>query len=220
MEYSDIVAGLAEMRLVPRGGFAIEDADGVPGGGATLLLAGFAGPEMWRAFTAGRASADEPLDDWTRRGLSPIAEKLGAKPLFPFGGPPHLPFQRWAMKAGGVHVSPVCTLIDADFGLWHAYRGALVFAKAVSLPAADARSHPCEDCADRPCLSACPVDAWTESKLDLGACVTHLGQTPGGDCMTRGCRARRTCPVGHVYEPAQAGFHMAAFFARLRDRAA
>jgi hypothetical protein len=34
-----------------------------------------------------------------------------------------------------------------------------------------------------------------------------------------GCLARRACPVGqaHVYGPAQARFHMAAFLAAHRD---
>jgi epoxyqueuosine reductase len=45
------------------------------------------------------------------------------------------------------------------------------------------------------------------------ACVDHLRQPQGDDCLTLGCRARRACPIGrdYHYASAQAHLHMSAF---------
>ena len=71
-----------------------------------------------------------------------LAPGFGATALFPFGGPPWLPFQRWAMKADCVTASPLGILIHPDFGLWHAYRGALAFAEQLDLPPSAAPAKP------------------------------------------------------------------------------
>ncbi|MBS27996.1 MAG: hypothetical protein CL566_03595 [Alphaproteobacteria bacterium] len=213
-----IIDALAGHGLIARGGFHPGPEDGVPGDPGTLILVGNAGPAMWEAFTADRAAyADRPnpLDAWVSDKLSPVAAAAGAKPLFPFGGPPHLPFQRWAQKAEPVYPSPLRVLIHPEFGLWHAYRGALAFAEALDLPPRDGRPSPCETCADKPCLSACPVGAFDGDVYGVPACVGHIWTPAGADCMEQGCRARRACPVGpgYVYVPDQAGFHMRAFTA-------
>lgn len=204
--------------LIVRGGFYPVAEDGLPGDPATLIMVGNAGPEMWRAFEAARAAgrcADSanPLDDWVRDVLSAAAADIGATPLYPFGGPPHLPFQRWAQRAEPVYASPLGVLIHPDYGLWHAYRGALAFAERLELPPRDDRPRPCESCADKPCLSACPVEAFAPEGYDVPLCITHIAAPAGADCMDLGCRARRACPVGRdfIYEPASAAFHMTAF---------
>jgi len=73
----------------------------------------------------------------------------------------------------------------------------------------------------KPCLSACPVDAFSGTSYDVAACAAHIGSTAGEDCMAGGCLARRACPVGQAfaYGPAQAQFHMRAFLAA-RQKAA
>jgi len=211
-----IESALAGHGLIPRGGFHPLPDDNVPGDSSTLVLVGNAGPDMWAAFEARRenyAGRQNPLDAWVTDALGEVAESLGANALFPFGGPPHLPFQRWAQRAEPVHPSPVGVLIHPDFGLWHAYRGALAFAEKRELPQPDARPSPCASCADKPCLSACPVGAFEGAAYDVPGCVGHITGPDSGDCMGQGCLARRVCPVGkdYVYEPAQAGFHMRAF---------
>ncbi len=217
-EIEAVSALLSAHGLIVRGGFHPVPEDAVPGNPATLVLVGNAGPAMWHAFeaagTTGRyARSANPLDDWVRDALTEAANALGAAPLFPFGGPPHLPFQRWAQRADVVAPSPLGVLIHPDYGLWHAYRGALAFAERLDLPAPDSRSRPCDTCADKPCLSACPVDAFGPDGYDVPVCVGHISRPEGADCMGLGCRARRACPVGteFIYEPAYAAFHMAAF---------
>jgi hypothetical protein len=182
----------------------------------TLVLVGFIGSENWPTFAASPEAEDgqpDPLDRWSTRVITEVAEVLGATPLFPFGGPPFLPFQRWAQQAEPVHPSPLGILIHPDWGLWHAYRGALAFAERIALPAPDLRPSPCESCRDKPCLSACPVGAFTPAGFDVPACVSHISKPAGADCITTGCRARLACPVGpqyrHVAE--QTEFHQRAF---------
>ena len=99
--------------------------------------------------------------------LDDVARRFDATALYPSDGPPYLPFQRWAMKAEPVRSSPLGILIHPDYGLWHGYRGALAFAGALPLPPRDERASPCDDCADRPCLSTCPVAAFGEAGYDV-----------------------------------------------------
>jgi len=47
---------------------------------------------------------------------------------------------------------------------------------------------------------------------DGSAHKAHVASPEGRDCLTRGCRARRACPVGHGLRlPDQARFHIEAF---------
>lgn len=205
--------------LMLRGGFHPDAADGVPPlddgrAAGTVLLVGNAGPAMWRAFAETRdRTSPHPLDRWTRRVMTEVATAHGATALFPFDGPPYLPFQRWAMRAEPVAPSPLGMLIHPDYGLWHAYRGVLSFAERLVLPPLDRRPSPCVSCADRPCLKTCPVDAFTAAGYDVAACRGHIAGPAGADCMAEGCRARRACPIGAAYRygPDHAAFHMRAF---------
>jgi len=220
MEIATLAAALGAHGLILRGGFRPRADAGVPplDDGRpirTLVMVGNAGPGMWRAFAASPEyqTAPDPLDRWSQRVLGELAAELGATALFPFGGPPYRPFVAWAKRAAPVRESPLGMLIPPEYGLWHAYRGALAFAERLDLPPRDDRPRPCDTCADKPCLSACPVDAFGSDGYDVPVCVAHISRPEGADCMELGCRARRACPVGteFIYEPAHAAFHMAAF---------
>jgi hypothetical protein len=223
MDLASIERLVATHGLHLRGGFHPIADDGVPAlpnarMPATLVLLGNVGSGLWPAFSRSTEAVDgapHPLNRWTQRVIGDIARAVGAMPLFPFGGPPHLPFQRWATRAEAVAPSPLGILIHPDYGLWHAYRGALAFAERLALPPRVERPRPCDSCAARPCLTACPVNAFTERGYDVPACIGHIGAAAGEPCMAGGCLARRACPVGpaHGYGTAQARFHMAAFLA-------
>jgi hypothetical protein len=205
---------LDPLGLTVFGAFHPAPDDCVPGHPGTLVLVGNAGPALWRAFAGTRPDGADPLDRWIGARLTALADDSGATALFPFGGPPFLPFQRWAQRASAARPSPLGILIHPDFGLWHAYRGALAFTDRLDLPPPDTRPSPCETCADQPCLVTCPVGAFAaRTGYDVPACAGHLATAAGADCNDLGCRARRACPAGraHTYAPAQAAFHMAAF---------
>jgi len=216
----ELTLRLADLGLILRGGFHPVEEDGAPDGTATLLLIGNAGPALWRRSGDALGEEADAMDAWTRRVMEPIAGRFGAKVLYPFGGPPYHPFQRWAKRAEGLHSSPLGMLIHPEYGLWHAYRAALCFAEEVAVPVRAPFVNPCEACADKPCLSTCPVAAFSvEDGYDVPGCAAHLKSRQGTDCMTLGCRARRACPIGRdmIYDPDQAAFHMRAFLRARRS---
>ncbi len=219
MEREQVLGMIEQAGLTPRGGFHPVTADQVPplDGGQpvqTLILVGNAGPSMWARFAANCDPSQSRLDDWSKDTIGRLATTLGATAYYPFTEP-YLPFQRWAQKAEPCHVSPLGVLIHPDYGLWHGYRGALGFADHLTLPPTDDRGSPCDTCRDRPCLSTCPVNAFSDNGYDVATCATHISSTAGRDCIDRGCRARHACPIGtaYAYEPHQARFHMSAFLA-------
>jgi ferredoxin len=211
-----IRASIAQAGLAFRGAFHPAAEDCVPGDPGTLILLGCAGDVGWPAFAASaeaRDGAADPLDRWSRRVIDALAARLGGAPLYPFGGPPWLPFQAWARRAEPVAPSPLGLLIHPRWGLWHSYRGAIALAARIALPPPESVPSPCTRCVGRPCLGACPVGAFTERGYDLAACADHLALPEGRACMMLGCAARRACPIGAAYRhgPARAAFHMRAF---------
>lgn len=199
--------------LILRGAFHPEPTDDVPVTGKTVALVGNAGPAMWSAFAAERADEPNPLDSWTRRTLDPIAHEVDATVLYPFDGPPYLPFQSWAQRADDVFPSPIGPLIHPIYGLWHAYRGALVFTNRLPLSPRGGGGSPCEGCEDRPCLDQCPASALTDGGYDVPACIEHIESEPEGECRQQACLARSACPIGQHYHygAEQGSFHMSAF---------
>ena len=129
-----IAKDLSEYGLILRGGFLAGPKDEVLFAGvSTVLLIGNAGPAMWEAFALHIDEERNPLDRWTRRVIDPIADRFGARAVYPFG-PDVPPFQRWALRADTVHASPLGILIHSEYGLWHAYRAALLFIERLDRP--------------------------------------------------------------------------------------
>jgi hypothetical protein len=226
---AELTRALSPLGLRMRGGFSIDpgrDADiiTVAPWARTLILVGNAGSELWDksgAEIAALGGAD-PLDRWTRQAIGPIAQSLDGRALFPFEGPPYWPFQRWAERAEGVRASPIGIQIHPEFGLWHAYRAAILLRSAVTLPRGE-QTHPCDTCAERPCLTRCPVSAFSAGAYDVDGCVAHVVavQHQPGSCSEVGCLARLACPIGSSwrYRPEHARFHMSAFVkARMRPK--
>jgi hypothetical protein len=219
-----VLTAIAREGFVALGWFAPVAGDGVPAMADNkptrqVILIGNAGPAMFARFRRERDPARDSLDDWTRTVIDPLAGRLGARALYPFDQPAHA-FLTWARRAGAGFTSPLGLNIHPVYGLWHAFRAALLLPVEFDLPSPGVSAGPCETCAQKPCLRTCPVSAFDGSGYDVAACAGHLSGRAGEDCMTRGCLARHACPVGTAwrYEPAQASFHMAAFLkARCRD---
>lgn len=191
-------------------------AEGEPA--SAVVLVGVAGGAMWPIFGAwreaqGDGGGSDPLDRWSKLVIDAVAGEFGASACYP-SEPPYQPFQTWAMRAEGLKPSPLRILIHPRFGLWHSYRGALLFRDwRDEIAASETVAHPCAACADKPCRSACPVGAISENGFDVARCRQHLVTPVGqGGCMVSGCLARNACPVGAEfrYPDAQLGFHMQA----------
>ena len=210
MEYGDISARAAPHHLEIMGGFNPTPEEGL---GGTLLLLGPAEPGFWSHFTSTPEYADgqrDPLDRWSRRVIDDVAAALGATALYPFGGPPYQPFIAWALRSGRAWQSPAGPLVHDRAGMMVSYRGALALRDRIALPPNG--SNPCDSCAGRPCLTACPVAALSpDTGYDVPVCHAYLDTGP--DCMRAGCRACRACPVSQSYgrQPAQSAFHMKSF---------
>lgn len=198
-----------------------------------LCLVGYLGGAIWPHFERWRSehpSTEDPLDAWSKAVIAPIARDAGGEAVFP-SDRPWQPFQQWAMAAEGLAPSPLGMLIHPEYGLWHGYRGAILFGDGVAsevmpggaspglannagLESGATAVHPCDVCDDKPCLSACPVKAFAGGGFDVAACRAHLLTDAGmRGCMSGGCQARDACPVGRPYRypDAQIRFHMTAF---------
>lgn len=186
----------------------------LPAGTRTLLLLSPHEPAFWPGFTAAPEATDgqpDAMDRWSLRVITDWATALGATPLFPFGGPPWAPFVDWALASGRVHSSPLGMVVHPDAGLFLSFRGALALRDPVAVP--PRCPHPCNNCPDRPCRTACPVDAFASGIYDVPQCRKHLRSTEGFDCMSKGCAARRACPNGKSYGriDAHSAYHMSYF---------
>ena len=215
MTLADIEARLEAHALTILGGFHATPGDNLPAGTRTLLMLGPRQPGFWPHLTAQpewQDGAPDPVDRWSRRAIGHLACDLGAKALFPFGGPPWHPFYAWALRTGRVHASPVRLLVHDAAGLMVSFRGALALKAPLDLPPPPPAS-PCAACPDQPCRSACPVAALTDAGYDLPACHAWLDTPPGGACMSAGCAVRRSCPlsVAHARMPEQSAYHMRQF---------
>ena len=209
---AEVQAALDPHYLEILGGFAVEEGEtGFPAGTRSLLMIGPKEPGFWPHMQAQPEwGGPDPVDRWSRRVIGRLACDLGAKALFPFGGPPYQPFYSWALRTGRVWDSPVKLLVHATQGLMVSFRGALALPHVIDLPAQAAQ--PCTNCA-KPSLTACPTTALTAAGYDVPRCHAHLNQPSGADCMTGGCLVRSTCPAGAGYArmPSQSAYHMRQF---------
>ena len=192
---------------------------------AVLWLVGVAGSAFWPVFSRSPEYEDQQphaLDRWSLRLGQALAARAGGRALFPFEGPPYWPFQQWAMRCEAVGPSMLGLLMHPDYGLWHAFRFALLLPAGVLAASQPQAMRPavsglladqCLRCSGQPCLQACPVNSFSPGRYDVGACATWLTDEPQGACMTGGCRSRLACPEGTPwrYEEAHAAFHMRAF---------
>lgn len=218
--------------------YGLNVVNALPLQGKTIILVGHAGSSVWPHFSewlraqgasvphvfraCGVSSSDgsrplpdhilEPLDSWSKEVIGAVAAEFGGEAIFP-SDQPYQPFQQWAMAATGMKPSPLGILIHPVYGLWHAYRGAIVFDGLTLSQPVEKLSHPCETCLEKPCLSACPVSAFSDGGYAVERCRSHVKSDAGEDCLTGGCLARRACLVGRTYEyvPEQMRFHMNAF---------
>lgn len=217
----EIAAALATHGLILRGGFNFDDSEDAPLGLAgvpvkSVLLVGQAGSAPWLRFSRWRESQPEglenPLDTWSREVIGKVAAAFRARAVSP-SDKPYLPFQQWAMRAEGLSPSPLGILMHPEYGLWHAYRGALLFDVEISIQVSERSIHLCDACVGKPCMKACPVNAYSPAGFAYQECLGHVRGANGAPCRNGGCLDRNACPFGTAYRyPVEVqAFHMASF---------
>ena len=213
MNFDEIITEVQYVSLKIMGGFNPTPKDQVPENCRTLLLLGPDEPNFWHQFKNSLEMQDgqsNPMDRWSERVISALATKIEAKPIFPFQGPPYAPFYQWALRTGEMHISPIRLLVHSQTGLFVSFRGAVTLDRKIQLPKASPA--PCQTCA-APCASACPVSAFDGDFYDVKACQSHILTLDTKRCVSKGCAARRQCPLGkdHFRHSEQTAFHMHAF---------
>ena len=217
----EIATAFAANGLILRGGFNFGGDEAAPAGPSgvsakSALLVGQAGAASWPHFLKWREQQAKdianPLDTWSREVIGEVAQEFGARAVSP-SDRPYLPFQHWAMRAEGLKPSPLGILMHPTYGLWHAYRGALLFEHELALTEPHAAIHLCDTCVAKPCLKSCPVDAYSGQGFAYEACLAHVRGPRGEPCRSGGCLDRNACPYGTDYRyPLEVqAFHMAAF---------
>ncbi len=184
-----------------------------------LVLMASGGPRLWRALEAAGIGGPDPVDTFSaamsrtfvRRYLNDTPHRI----VYPSACP--LPLPRLGALAGWSHASPLGLGIHRRFGLWFAYRAAVLVAAALPPSPPQPGPSPCEGCQTKPCIAACPVGAvrWG-AEFDLAGCVSHRLE-PQSACA-RSCAARLACPVGadHRYSSRQLGYHCERSLASIR----
>lgn len=203
----------------------IDEHESVPKG-HTLILVGHGATGFWPIFKNSKEYLDQlpdPINRWSQRIGEAFATRLQASAVFPFTGPPYHPFLSWAQSNGDSIPSPLGLHFHRQHGLWHAYRfGLMVNTKTLAHHVntqTTSAPRPCTDCA-QPCMTSCPVGAFSSAGYDVTGCRTYVAQNPHSGCAQRGCIARLACPhtplnTGNAssagYEAAQHQYHMAVF---------
>ena len=210
---SEFLTALGEHDLVPLATTQLDPQFCDLTEGRLVLIGPRGGSDWWNRVTASpewQDNAPDPLDRWSKRVLADLAARFNGAALFPSDGPPWPPFFRWAIESNQIWQSPVGMLVHASSGLWVSFRGALALPFQVTLPQQD---NPCLSCVERPCVTACPVNALSASAYDTQTCHAHLDTPKGADCLNSGCRARRACPVSqsHARLAQQSAYHMSRF---------
>ena len=94
----DAVAVQRAQRVTPEpyglsviGGFATLPEHAAPDSVASIAMLGLS-KNGWDVFAASAEAQDgkeDPMDRWSSRVVTALANEVGAVPLFPFGGPPY-----------------------------------------------------------------------------------------------------------------------------------
>lgn len=180
---------------------------------SSLVLLGQAGTRFWEYIQGTGTRSEDPFDDVSQQLAERfIVDQLGAqKWQVVYPGPAPLPLGRLAELAGWGQASPLGLTINDQCGLWLAHR--VAFLVDAPLPATEpaAFPHPCDSCADRPCVAACPVGAVDlAAGFDVTTC-TGFRVLEDSVCAHQ-CLARLACPVGaeYRYGPEQMVHHYAS----------
>ena len=177
-----------------------------------LILVGSGGPALWSSMRPQDFASADPIDDYSvrvvERWLDVQAPGCDHAILYPGNEP--IDLQLLGELAGWHFASPFMVGINARWGSWFGYRAAVVTMTDFALSPREVGEAPCDACARRRCVDACPAGALVGANYDLLKCVTYR-KTGDSQCRET-CLARLACPVGREcrYSDAQISHHYTA----------
>jgi len=184
-----------------------------------LILLGNGGPSFWRALQAQtNTHPNNPVDDFSRRlAVSFVEDYLQANVRVLYPGDSAVPLQQLGTLAAWHHPSPLGVGIHPYYGLWFAYRAAVLSDAPLTPTAAPQTTSPCAHCREQACLNACPASALAlPGPPDVKRCL-NWRIAPDSSCADT-CLARLACPVGagQRYDEAQIRYHYGRSLADLQ----
>lgn len=186
-----------DMKRLPEPGMA-RIAEAMPSfaNQARIILIGNGGRALWDAIPEAQWQQPDPIDRYSREAALRFARQVltpnDYQLLYPGDSP--VPLQQLGALAGWHTPSPMGIGINPTWGLWYAYRAVLITDAPLEEMRYPTPLPPCDDCTDKPCLSACPASALrTSAAIDMARCAGYR-LAPESDCADR-CLARLGCPV-------------------------
>lgn len=184
-----------------------------------LLLLGHGGRTLWEQVQSDW-QADDPIDNYsirvTKQFLHDYCDDAPHHILYPLTDMP-LPLQQLGMLAGWHHRAPLGIGINGVYGVWFAYRVAVLTTAVLAPTEPMDTPSPCTNCVDKPCVSACPGRAVGEvGGFQAIPCFTHRVKS-NSSCADR-CLSRLACPYfpEHRYSDTQIQYHYTLSLPSLR----
>jgi epoxyqueuosine reductase len=161
----------------------------------TVVIIGHSGSKIWPRVEADLAVCDEPVDQFSiktvNEAFSELAKNSTCEIIYP--GSTQIPLQKLGKFCGWGESSWLGINIYKPFGTWYAFRAVLLSTLELPQVAMEQYKSPCLSCVDKPCLTACPVNAPGEpGEFDLNGCVNYR-LSSNSDCANT-CLARYACP--------------------------
>lgn len=175
-----------------------------------LVLIGHGGQRLWQALQAEGMDTADPVDHYsvtrTQQWIRDYVADTAVFWLYP-NTPYLIPLQQLGELAGWSYPSPLGSGISPVYGVWFAYRAAFLTNADLPLIQDAPAPSPCTACAEKPCITTCPVQAVQLTTVDVDACAHHRlrRQSP---CQDR-CLSRMACPFfpEHRYTLPQIQYH-------------
>ena len=184
-----------------------------------LILFSHAGRRLWECVQAEGIHSAHPIDEYSVRTvqswLMQALPQARSRRVFP--GTQPIGLQRLGAIAGWHRAAPFMVGIDSVWGSWFAYRVAILTDTALPASPPIDNGYPCDNCVDKPCISACPAGALASGSFNLAAC--NAGRLATDSHCALACLARNACPVGaeHRYDESQIRHSAAGSLATIRS---
>lgn len=193
--------------------FELEHSEDTP---FYLYLIGNIGSKHYDIYAKLGIPKKQSMDVFTQEALETIFSQSKITKAFYPSIKPYAPFQSWAKRAHIGYSSPLGMLVHPKWGLWFAFRAAILSTDKIEglidNPYNEEIS-PCIPCSDKPCISNCPAKAVKAECFNYQNCQNYLRDNSHSHCATYSCIARNSCPIGqeYRYSDEHQKFHMALY---------